>query len=86
MAANSFASAVRQSSQLFSSAHHPLTFGFCLLAHMSFSQDEIEALAQTAPEGSFLEAPVQKISKWIASITSVDGAPKEKHPLIFYGF
>ena len=53
---------------------------------MSFSRDEIEALAQTEPESSFLEAPVQKVSEWIAFITSVDDAPKDKHPLIFYGF
>ena len=52
---------------------------------MSFSKSEIDALAAAAPDGSFLGAPAENISEWLAFVASVDDNAKSKHPLIFYG-
>ena len=52
---------------------------------MSFSQDEIQAMAATAPAGSFLGETEANIAKWIDFVASAYDDPKDKHPLMFYG-
>ena len=49
----------------------------------TWSDQEFSDFVGTAPDGAFGGGPVEAKVAWMSFVTSVDDAPRAKHPLMF---